>query len=135
VCSSDLPHLEFLESALRSARRSPYRYPDRVFTAFEVMEALAYQRMEGPFGQSLKDVFATHGLDYVPHLSDTSSGGRIGKEHRFRSEGEDVLMEPHLRFGRDFDPQNSLRVHFEWVEESKRWTIAYVGRHLPNTKS
>ncbi|MFN0093297.1 MAG: hypothetical protein ACKVVT_00755 [Dehalococcoidia bacterium] len=127
--------LHFLPSAMRSARRSTYRYPGRVYDALAAMDAVALARAtEASLGQRLQDAFAEYGLKYAPHLSDTAEA-RFEDDYRFSYQGERVLMEAHLKLGTDFDPANCLRIHFEWDSARQRWVVGYVGSHLRNART
>jgi hypothetical protein len=132
----EFPHLHFLPPAFRSARRSRYRHPDRVYRALAVMDAVAQQRatVDGPLGLRLEDIFAQYGLEYAAHLSQTAAT-LYGGDYRFSYRGERVLMESHIGLGNDFDPANCLRIHFAWSNEEKRWIVGHVGNHLRNTRS
>ncbi len=130
------PHLVFLPSANRSSRNSPYRYPSRVYSAFQAMEDVAQQRLADPnFGQGMREVFAQYGIVYESHLSDTTGSGNTALPYTFRHKDRHILMEAHIKLGNSRDPANCLRLHFEWDREDGQWVIGHVGIHLPNTLS
>lgn len=127
--------IHFLPSANRSAKRSRYRDPARVFKAFEVMDRIAQERLTGEsLGQRLEGRFEEFGFDYAPHLSSTT-GTKFESEYTFQYGSTGVVMESHLKLGTDFDPSKCLRIHFAWDLEKKRWLVGHVGLHLRNTRT
>lgn len=127
-------HLRFLDSAYESAEKSNYRWPDRVFDAFEALDELAELRHRGSLGMDIERWLSERGIEYAAHLSPTTRS-KYGQHYTFRVDGVDRVMEEHLVFGNDGDPDRCLRVHMEWDADAAVWLIGHVGRHLPNTKS
>ena len=37
--------------------------------------------------------------------------------------------------GTSFDPQNTIRIAFDWDDEEKRVVVGYIGRHQKNRRS
>ena len=44
-------------------------------------------------------------------------------------------MEMHVGKGTSFDPQNTIRIAFDWDEEEQRVVVGYIGRHQKNRRS
>ncbi|MBI2764845.1 MAG: hypothetical protein HYX53_02910 [Chloroflexi bacterium] len=134
VAAERFPHLRFLDSAFESAEKSNYFWPDRVFDAFEGLDELAELRQRGSLGMDIERWLGERGIEYAAHLSPTTRS-KYGRHYTFRVDGVDLIMEEHLVFGNDGDPDRCLRVHMAWDSAAAVWLIGHVGRHLPNTKS
>ncbi|MCC6268867.1 MAG: hypothetical protein IT300_14965 [Dehalococcoidia bacterium] len=134
VASERFSSLRFLESALESARNSNYNWPDRVFDAFQALDELAEIRKRGSLGMDIERWLSERGIGYAAHLSPTTRS-KYGRHYTFRVDGVDLLMEEHLVFGNDGDPDKCLRVHMVWDSGAAVWLIGHVGRHLRNTMS
>lgn len=134
VAAERFKHLRFLDSAYASAKKSNYNWPDRVYDAFEGLDELADLRQRGSLGIDIESWLGERGIEYAAHLSPTTRS-KHGRHYTFKVDGTDRMMEEHLVFGNDGDPDRCLRVHMSWDPAAGQWVIGHVGRHLPNTKS
>ncbi len=134
VASERFNRLRFLPSALDSAEKSTYNWPERLFDAFQALHEVGELRAAGSLGMDIERWLGEQGVEYAAHLSPTTRT-KYGQHYTFRVDGMDVMMEEHLVFGNDGDPDRCLRVHMSWDRATNEWVIGYVGRHLPNTKS
>lgn len=129
--------LIFHEKAHRSAERSPYAMPDRVYEALKTMYDVGTKRREAvQMGESigaLEDIFRDKGFAYTARISQTSRG-QYGYEYEIMFEGEKRPMHEHLVLGKG-TPKTCLRVHFFWDDMHQSFIIGHVGRHKTNTRS
>ncbi len=127
--------LLFLESALRSAKDSPFKQPDRVFELFEAMYEIATQwkKHDGALGQRWETAFETFGFDYRPTISQTSEG-KWAKDYTFVYDGVPRLFESHVTIGKK-GPDSCLSVHFYRDDDNLVLVIGHCGRHLTNTST
>jgi hypothetical protein len=77
-----------------------------------------------------RKMFGSH---YAAHEAEgTSSSKRMKRERTFRYQGEDVVMESHLKVGTNSpSPVEAIRVHFIWDPQRSLLVIGYAGKHLP----
>ena len=124
--------LRLLDSAFASAKESPYKYPDRLPKALEVLSEYAgIMEDGGRLGMAAEEWFQHKGLDYVAHESPQTmqQDGRDFTDDVCR---KSVAMPEHIRFGKggNRDPKDILRIHFLWCQKEKLLLIGHVGRHL-----
>ena len=122
----NLSSVEIFGSAMESASESDFRRPDDAWNVFEKMDKCATERVSGSLGKDIRTWFKECGIDYSPHESETTKA-MYGSERIF----EGVFMEEHFKLGRGGDTQNHLRIHVRWHDDSGKWQIGYVGKHLP----
>jgi hypothetical protein len=129
--------LIFHEKAHRSADRSPYAMPDRVYDAlqamFEVGELRRNANINGESIGALEDLFSERGVTYTARISQTSRG-QYGHEYEIMYDGEKRTIHEHLVLGKG-SPKTCLRIHFFWDEMAQSFVIGHVGRHKTNTRS
>lgn len=129
-CERKCSILEILESAHSSAAESPYRFPSRVARALAALDSVYGQKFDEALGCDLKSAFRHYGLDYSSWQSE-SALGKHSSEYQAIYRGKLVNIQPHLKLGGGFDPQNCLRIYFYVDEENKKVAVAHVGRHKP----
>jgi hypothetical protein len=129
--------LVFLESALTSAKDSPFKQPKRVSQALlamhEVCKEWRKSRKEKVTIGLLEDRFAAKGFTYKSKESMTSKGKWSG-EYEATYQGRRVSIEQHLALGKG-GPDTCLRIHFYTDDEGEKYVIAHVGRHKTNTSA
>ncbi len=126
--------LSFLPDALESARQSPYRDPDKVYSLFKALDELTrLWQARGSIGTGWHDALKPKGFDYAEFISPTAKG-KYGEEYTFRYEGQPVLFEHHVTLGaRSAD--TCISIHWHRDEARKRLIIGWCGKHLSNTQS
>ncbi len=55
--------------------------------------------------------------------------------YRTRLGDREYELDAHVGKGTSFDPQNTIRIAFDWDEEGKRVVVGYIGRHQKNRRS
>ncbi|MEZ4554194.1 MAG: hypothetical protein R3B59_09840 [Dehalococcoidia bacterium] len=134
LASERFESLRFLPSAIESAAMSPYDRPAQVYEAFEALDELTLERLQGPLGKSIDDWLGERGFPYTPRESQTTMG-KWGHERQFRDGQRTRTVQEHIKFGADGDPQHHIRIYVTWDDDESRWIVAYVGRHLTTTQS
>ncbi len=129
--------LVFLESAVTSAKDSPFKQPKRVSQAFlamhEVCQEWRKSRKEKVAIGLLEERFAAKGFTYKAKESMTSKG-KWADEYEATYRGRKVPIEQHLALGKA-GPGTCLRIHFYTDDEGEKYVIAHVGRHKTNTSA
>lgn len=130
-------HVVYLPEALESARESPFRQPDRVFSALLAVDDVARRWAEQLAGGvaigSRRDAFRQRGFEYKEDISATTEG-KWGTEYTYQYEGNRVLFAPHITIGAK-GADRCLSIHLHWDEVKRKAVIAHVGRHKTNTRS
>ncbi len=124
-------HLHFLPDALKSAKDSPFKQPQKALSALLAIDEVARAWLLSLGG--LREAFKTLGFDYADDISSTTRG-KHGKEYTYRYEGVSTSFEPHITIGAK-QPDKCLSIHMHWDAEHRRVAIAHVGRHKSNTKT
>ncbi|HZZ79967.1 MAG TPA: hypothetical protein VFE62_15720 [Gemmataceae bacterium] len=124
----------FLPSAIESAKESPYRWPDRVYSLFQALDELTRKwQQSGSIGSGWHAALKPKGFDYSEFISPTAKG-KFGDEYTFQFEGKSVMCEHHVTIGaRSAD--TCISIHWYRDEPKKRLIIGWCGRHLTNTQS
>jgi hypothetical protein len=129
--------LVFLDSAITSAKDSPFKRPKRVSQALlamhEVCKEWRRSRQEKVAIGPLEQHFEDKGFTYKPRESMTSKG-KWSVEYEATYRGRRVPIEQHLALGKG-GPDACLRIHFYTDIEENKYVIAHVGRHKTNTSA
>jgi hypothetical protein len=125
------------ESALESARESPFMQHKKVYQALLAMHEVCLswrqsRRTKTAIG-AFEQVFERKGFTYKPRESMTSKG-KWSDEYEMSYKGDRVSIEPHLALGKG-GPDTCLRIHFYLDEQDEKFIVAHVGRHKTNTRS
>ncbi len=136
--ADELEHLEFLQSAFRSAEEVPetFRRPEEVERLLRALDEAARVRNAhgGRIPGGWKEYFTSAGVPgYRPTISDATAQ-RWGEEYTFRYGDEDHLFEEHFTIGAG-NPNTCLSIHFSTRLRDDRIVVAWVGRHLRNTQT
>ncbi|MCW5790451.1 MAG: hypothetical protein KIT72_08520 [Polyangiaceae bacterium] len=130
-------HLIFLEDAFSSARESPFKQPDKAYSALmaidDVAQRWAEQLAGGPKLGPRKEAFRQRGFEYKENISQTSEG-KWRDEYSYVYNGTKILFAPHITIGAK-QADKCLSVHMFWDEQKRCVAIAHVGRHKTNTRS
>lgn len=130
--------LIFLQSAVDSAMASPFRGVEKLMMALEKMDEVAGKIKENGMDQHggrLDTMLRNHitAKRISLHISDTTRHA-YGDDYKFMWGNEERMFEPHITLGSG-DPTACLSIHFNWDPDEHRFIVAYVGRHLRNTKT
>jgi hypothetical protein len=120
--------LLFLDSAVRSAKDSPYQLPNRVYELFEALgELVGVWQKKGKLGKSWKVALLQKGFDFKDSISMTSRG-KHGDDYTFVYNGKKQLFENHVTLGAK-TPDTCLSVHWMRDDDKKILVIGSCGRH------
>lgn len=127
--------LIFPDSALESAKDSPYKDPERVYELFEALALVAseWKENKGSLGRSWNDAISKLGFDFSNQVSMTSKG-KYGDEYKFMYKGQRCLFEKHITIGGK-QANKCLSVHWYRDDDDLVLAIGHCGRHLTNTSA
>jgi hypothetical protein len=132
-------NLVILDSALESAKKSPFQRPAEVLTALQDLDKIAVewgkQRKAKGSGGDLLEHLKNRGWGKRSsmHISNTTRT-QCGSHYEFEYDGKRQLFEPHITLGSG-DPNSCASIHFQLDQVRTKMVIGHVGRHLPNTKT
>lgn len=89
-----------------------------------------WNKLAGGFGDNeARSVFGKN--EYSAKESETVLNNQRARELRtFDYDGQQLLMEKHLKFGVKDSAFETMRIHFEWDNENKKIVIGHCGPHL-----
>ena len=117
--SEEFGILSILDSCWKSAKKSYYRDPDLVYDTLVTMskEAIIWQKYIEGTGS------------YEDHIGDQLDIANHDSKDRFWNNGEiSEKMNKHVKLGRDYNPQNTLRIYYD-INRIGPLRIAYCGEH------
>ena len=117
---------------------TPFKRPDEVYSVLAWLST-EYHRArtrevgrDPQFDKLLKE--ACSGWFYKPKQTDETKD-QYPEWYRTRAEDREYELDMHVGKGTSFDPQNTIRIAFDWDEEEKRVVVGYIGRHQKNRRS
>lgn len=130
-------HVVYLDDAFSSAKESPFKQPDKAYSALLAIDDVARRWAEqlggGAAVGTRKEAFRLRGFEYKEEISQTSAG-KWGDEYTYLYEGKKMVFAPHITIGAK-QADKCLSIHMFWDEPKRRVVIAHVGRHKTNTRS
>ena len=117
---------------------TPFKRPDEVYSVLAWLSTEYYRARtrevgrDPQFDKLLKE--ACSGWFYKPKQTDETKD-QYPEWYRTRVEDREYELEMHVGKGTSFDPQNTIRIAFDWDEEEKRVVVGYIGRHQKNRRS
>ncbi len=121
----------------KSDKRSQFQKPQEVFDALAWLATAYHDRRANPGGSPDFDRLLK---ESCPGWSYKSSQTEITREqfeewYTTTWEGKSYVLNPHLGKGISYDPQNTIRIAFDWDDDRKRVVVGYIGMHQRNRKS
>ncbi len=129
--SNRLSRVILLDNARRTASKSPYQSPEKVWEVFSAMEQCANLRVSDSLGMSVEDWFKEQGVEFAPTES-KSTKEQYGDERLI--EGKDMYAHFKLGSGTSVQ-QNYLRIHVYWDADQGVWEVGHIGPHLTTVSS
>lgn len=126
--------LIFLESAIASAKDSPYSDTQRLLATLTGINDVALKRMEAVkegISIPLERYFAALGIDYASKQNPLTKN-TFKDEYFVEYEGYKYCLDPHVRLGSSLFPERCLRIHFFIDRKTNKFVIEHVGRHKRN---
>ena len=122
----------------KSDVKTPFKRPDEVYSVLAWLST-EYHRArtrdlgrDPQFDKLLKE--ACSGWSYKPKQTDETKD-QYPEWYRTRVGDREYELDIHVGKGTRFDPQNTIRVAFDWDEEEQRVVVGYIGRHQKNRRS
>ena len=122
----------------KSDVETPFKRPDEVYSVLAWLST-EYHRArtrevgrDPQFDKLLKE--ACSGWFYKAKQTDETKD-QYPEWYRTRVEDRVYELDIHVGKGTSFDPQNTIRIAFDWDEEEKRVVVGYIGRHQKNRRS
>lgn len=132
-------NIEFLPTALSSAKKSPFQRPNDIYEALMSLDGIVEdwrkrRENEGSGGDILQHLQSRGlGKRSSMHISNTTRG-KYRTHYEFDYQNERRLFEPHITIGSG-DHNSCASIHFIFDQEREKMVIAHVGKHLPNTRT
>ena len=128
-------NVDFLENAYSG---SPFQRPLEIYEALidldQFVDDWRKRRDEKGSGGDLRQYLRGRGWSRVSmHISETTKT-KQRHHYEFFYNGEKRLFEPHITIGSG-DLNSCASIHFIFDQELEKIVVAYVGKHLPNTKT
>ncbi len=117
---------------------TPFQRPEEVYDVLawlgtEYHRARTRETGRGAqFDKLLKE--ACSGWFYKPKQTDETKD-QYPDWYRTRVGEREYELDAHVGKGTSFDPQNTIRIAFDWDDEGKRVVVGYIGRHQKNRRS
>ncbi len=122
----------------KSDLATPFQRPDEVYNVLawlgtEYHRARTREVGRDPrFDKLLKE--ACSGWFYKPKQTDETKD-QYPEWYRTRVGDRVYELDAHVGKGTSFDPQNTIRIAFDWDDEANRVVVGYIGRHQKNRRS
>ena len=122
----------------KSDVETPFQRPEEVYNVLawlgtEYHRARTRELGRDPqFDKLLKE--ACSGWFYKPKQTDETKD-QYPDWYRTRVGDTEYELDAHVGKGTSFDPQNTIRIAFDWDENEKRVVVGYIGRHQKNRRS
>ena len=123
--------VKILPEAWTSARESSaFKHGEKLFSLLHSLATGYWTDLcAGKPDQVARKIF---GAAYAAKESEGVSGNKGAKKKRtFTVDGQECMMEKHLKIGNKDSAAETIRVHFEWFAERKRIVIGHCGPHIP----
>ena len=121
-----------LDNAYDSAKKSDnFRKKKEVFLLLWKLAGAYWQTLiDGKSDEEARKVF---GNSFSSKESETVEKKKEAiKRRTFQYGGKDITMFKHLKIGTKDSVAETLRIHFEWINDEKRIVIGHCGPHLEN---
>ena len=117
---------------------TPFQRPEEVYNVLAWLGTEYHRARTGEAGRDpqfdklLKE--ACSGWFYKPKQTDETKD-QFPEWYRTRVDDREFELDAHVGKGTSFDPQNTIRIAFDWDDEAKRVVVGYIGRHQKNRRS
>jgi hypothetical protein len=119
-----------LESAYKSAKDSQaFKEKMKVFNLLWKLVNEYWESLNEGKGDTIaKQIF---GDDFAAKESDGVEAKKTARNRRtFTYNGQAIEMMKHLKIGKNENAIDTIRIHFEWMNEDKKVVVGYCGPHL-----
>jgi hypothetical protein len=118
--------------------KSPYRYPEEVWLAFDWLATTYHQARTKTkscpdFDASIRK--AVSGWTYSGHQNESTMKANKAWYQCVAEDGRKLWVPEHLRSGNGRDAEEAIRIAFTWDESTQRIVIGYIGQHQRNSRT
>ena len=121
----------------KSDKRSPYQRPKEVFDALGWLATVYHDRRTNPGGAPDFDKLIKEscpGWSYRPGQTEVTRE-QFEEWYVTTLDGKRYDLRHHIGKGNSYDPQNTIRIAFDWDDDLTRVVVGYIGMHQRNRKS
>ncbi len=121
----------------KSNRNTPFQKPEEVFDALAWLATEYHRRRSNPgtapnFDKLIKE--ACPGWSYKSKQTGVTKE-QFTEWYTTAVDGKSYELDAHIGKGTSFDPQQTIRIAFDWDDELKQVIVGYLGRHQRNRRS
>jgi hypothetical protein len=120
-----------LDAAVESAGQTRYRHVDRAAEALRAVGMVAQGWHDDTLGTSFENAFAERG--FALRSTGPVTQGRHPTEYERIFDGHRVMLGPHLALGDGGSTDTIFRAYWYLDDDSRRFVIGHVGRHLDDS--
>lgn len=133
--AADCSCLLFLDSSRSSADDSPFRRPQEIYEVLSKMNRVSSVWARNRGGGDLRQMLRDHGLGKrVSSFISQTAKGRWSDDYTFIYNGSPRIFEWHVTLGAGA-ADTCASIHFLPDPDCDKLVVAYVGKHLANTRS
>ena len=121
----------------KSNKNTPFQKPEEVFDALAWLATEYHRRRSNPgdapnFDKLIKE--ACPGWSYKPKQTEVTKE-QFAEWYTTTLNDKSYKLDAHIGKGASFDPQQTIRIAFDWDDELKQVIVGYLGRHQRNRRS
>ena len=121
----------------KSAENTPFQKPQEVFDALAWLATEYHRLRSNPGGAPNFDMLikaACPGWSYMSKQTEVTKE-QFAEWYTTTLDGKSYELDAHIGRGTSFDPHQTIRIAFDWDDESKQVIVGYLGRHQRNRRS
>ena len=121
----------------KSNKNSPFQRPEEVFDALAWLATEYHRRRSNPgdapnFDKLIKE--ACPGWSYKPKQTEETKEQFL-EWYTTSLDGKTYELDAHIGKGTSFDPQQTIRIAFDWDNDLRQVIVGFLGRHQRNRRS
>ncbi len=121
----------------KSNKNSPFQRPEEVFDALAWLATEYHRRRSNPgdapnFDKLIKE--ACPGWSYKAKQTEVTKE-QFTEWYTTTLDGKTYELDAHIGKGTSFDPQQTIRIAFDWDDDLKQVVVGYLGKHQRNRRS
>ena len=121
----------------KSNKNSPFQRPEEVFDALAWLATEYHRQRSNPgdapnFDMLIKE--ACPGWSYKSKQTEVTKE-QFAEWYTTTLDGKTYELDAHIGKGNSFDPQQTIRIAFDWDDDLKQVIVGFVGRHQRNRRS
>ena len=121
----------------KSNKNSPFQRPEEVFDALGWLATEYHRQRSNPgdapnFDKLIKE--ACPGWSYKPKQT-VETKEQFVEWYTTTLDGKTYELDAHIGKGTSYDPQQTIRISFDWDDDLKQVIVGFLGRHQRNRRS